>query len=142
MNINRQKFKSFIWILIILLPIVFITSVVSSYVANILFLLVALITTSFVLLGLFLSWMLPLIYKPKISSEDVLGSLYDPEEVLQQTNKSEIKKWIKVFEQLGYSDVANQYKQYVEGKTYNFTKLPDPDEIRGEFMKNYRKIKI
>lgn len=68
---------------------------------------------------------------------DILGILYDPEEILDQIGEQSANNAILTFHQLGYVEVAEQFDNYIKKLSFNFSNLPNPEEIKDEFLRKF-----
>jgi len=58
------------------------------------------------------------------------GTVYDPQESLEQTEEGRIRQYIKVFGDFGYKKIANEYRKFLKKEKYDFTHLPQPEELK------------
>lgn len=75
----------------------------------------------------------------KQNIQEAIETLHDPDEILKQTDKKIIRKYIQVFKYLGYNNIAKEYQNFIQGKKYNFSKLPSPEEIKINLKNNSTK---
>jgi Ca2+/Na+ antiporter len=111
-SIKRDRFKIFIALKVLVIFFVFYSLGIISlllfennptlYVLSLILTLICTVVTAVILFKKN--------YKTQKSNtlvENALASLHDPDEVLAQTGKSEVLKWIKLFEKTGYIEIAN-----------------------------------
>lgn len=72
--------------------------------------------------------------------DDILGTLYDPEEILEQTETQKIKKIIEIFNKTGYENISIEYEKFIKNQKYDFTDLPAPEDISEDFKRRYLEL--